>query len=300
MSINVDWTNPYSSCEGTWYKGNLHTHTSPASDCAEMSLEEALDAHADEGYDFLCISDHNVLTTVEDARMILLPGTEWNSPNGEHTGIIAADSAMVEKALEISDQRELLDCLSDENALAILNHPNWGHVPHYSREHMDGCGPYDGVEIINMVVKRLPGNALATDKWDHVLTGGRRVLGLAGEDSHNPSDIGHAWLSVRTAEKTPEGILAALRAGSFYSSTGVTITGIRREDNLITVDTRDAEELQALCDYGTVLQAETGTSITVDVLRPALAYAKPTYVRFEAFGPGSSMAWTQPFFLSPH
>ena len=43
MSLCVNWANPYANRAGQWYKGNLHTHTAPASGCGEVPLERVWD-----------------------------------------------------------------------------------------------------------------------------------------------------------------------------------------------------------------------------------------------------------------
>ncbi len=62
VTTDVNWTNPYAERHGTWLRGNLHAHTSPASSCATLPVEVVLDLYADLGYDFLCLSDHMTLT----------------------------------------------------------------------------------------------------------------------------------------------------------------------------------------------------------------------------------------------
>ena len=42
-----------------WYRGNLHTHTTYSD--GTRSLEEVIADYQHRGYDFLCITDHDVL-----------------------------------------------------------------------------------------------------------------------------------------------------------------------------------------------------------------------------------------------
>ncbi len=51
--------NPYAG-SGTWYKGSIHCH-STASD-GELTPQQVIDWHAANGYGFLAITDHNVVT----------------------------------------------------------------------------------------------------------------------------------------------------------------------------------------------------------------------------------------------
>jgi hypothetical protein len=62
------------------------------------------------------------------------------------------------------------------------------------------------------------------------------LLGIATDDSHLPGfDSGFASVWVRAAERSPEAIIAALAAGSFYSSTGPRIESVVVEDYAVEV-----------------------------------------------------------------
>ena len=82
MQSTVNWTNPYAEREGQWFKGNLHTHTSPASGCSRISVEDSVDLYVQRGYDFIAISDHGTYTQYHDERITILPGMEWNNQDG--------------------------------------------------------------------------------------------------------------------------------------------------------------------------------------------------------------------------
>jgi hypothetical protein len=84
--------------------------------------------------------------------------------------------------------------------------------------------------------------------WDIILT--RRIaelgldpmFGLAVDDSHNyhadhikNSNPGRGWIMVRADRLTPESIIAAMEAGEFYASSGVTLTEVRRESDRLSV-----------------------------------------------------------------
>jgi hypothetical protein len=85
--------------------------------------------------------------------------------------------------------------------------------------------------------------------WDIALTqrlsqGGEILYGIATDDGHayhefNPkkSNPGRGWVMVRADALTPEKLIAALEAGDFYASSGVTLKDVRTEDGKqLTVD----------------------------------------------------------------
>jgi hypothetical protein len=83
--------------------------------------------------------------------------------------------------------------------------------------------------------------------WDVMLTlrhqaGGAAMFGVATDDAHdyrtyheNVSMPGRGWVMVRSERLTPELIVAALAAGDFYSSTGVTLQNLRRDARGISI-----------------------------------------------------------------
>ncbi len=293
MNTLVNWANPYANRKGTWMRGNLHTHTSPASGCGRVSLEETLEMYTREGYDFLSITDHWVLTEASHNKMVLIPGIEWNTPDGGgHTNIIACDDSILLPHLQTRCQQELLDDLWARGALTTLNHPDWQLRPHYRREELEALSNFDGIEIYNGACQGAHGSPLSTDKWDYLLTKGKRVLGFAADDFHDPGHLAQGWIVARVEERTPESVMAAVKSGNFYSSSGVELTDIRREGNLITVESINGEEIQVIADHGIVCRKIRDRAVSVDV-----SGWNTKYVRFAIYGYGSEMAWTQPFFL---
>lgn len=289
----VNWKNPYANMKGAWLKGNLHTHTSPASQCSKIPLAESLALYSRKGYDFLSVSDHMTVSVCDHKRMTLIPGLEWNSEGGgEHVGLYSPDQGELAGAAGITDQKKLLRYMGlKKNSLVIMNHPNWGVDEHYERKTLLSRKPYHGVEIYNAVIERLSGTALATDKWDVLLSRGVRCLGFASDDSHTEGDIGNAWICVRAVIKTPQVIFDSIMEGNFYCSSGVVINDISMKGSIICIETRNAQEIHAVGINGRVLARTSEKKMKFDIT------GTEDYVRFTAFGKGSTMAWTQPFFV---
>ena len=211
----VQLRSPYPDAPRVWLRGNLHTHTALSDGWA--SPEEVVAAYERAGYDFLAITDHDRHVPLADLRsataLALIEGAEV-SANGPHVlalGIardVAADA----------DRQHVLDAVAEQGGLALLNHPNWLHrFSHYPQELMESLSGYAGIEIYNGVVEWLEGSALATDRWDRLLSSGRVVWGFANDDAHRAEDVGCAWIRVAAADRSPEAILNALRLGSFYA-----------------------------------------------------------------------------------
>jgi predicted metal-dependent phosphoesterase TrpH len=287
--MTVHWTNPYADRDGRWLRGNLHAHTAPASGCGTLPADEVTARYAAAGLDFLALSDHMRVTTPAAAPLTLLPGVEWNAPEGFHTGVYALDPAALQPACAMTDQAELLAHYATPDTLTVLNHPNWTLRPHYHREELQAAQGYDGMEVYNALIRRLDGHELAVEKWDWLLAQGRRVLAFASDDSHIADDIGQAWLCVRARENTPAAIFHALKTGNFYASGGVELTDIRRDGTRLTVESTDGQEVQVHGHGGVILARVHDHSLAFDMADTPIA-------RVTVYGRGSAMAWTQPFF----
>lgn len=273
-----------------WRRGNLHTHTTESD--GTRAPQEVVDDYAARGYDFLMLSDHDKLTApgrLKNRGLVLIPGNEV-SANGSHLLHINARSLLAPD----ENRQKVLDLIRKEKALAVINHPNWQeHFNHCPQERLEDWTGYLGLEIYNGVIRRLSGSPLASDRWDRLLGRGRRVWGFAHDDSHRPEDVALAWNMVQAEKRTAGAILEALAAGRFYASTGVVIEALGAAGRTVHVAARNAQRLVVVCDYGKRLAHADGTELTFHVPEDA----KYTYVRVECFGPGESMAWTQPFFV---
>lgn len=285
---------PYDTT-GTWLRGNVHTHTT-ASD-GDRPAENVIADYASRGYDFLAISDHDTFVDPEEYRdqtaTVLLPAVEV-SAGGPHLHHLGATEAVEPD----DDRQEVVDSIADGEGFAVMNHPNWlkdfAHWPHEELRRVDG---YAGVEIYNGLIERHAGSALATDRWDRLLSEGRRVWGFATDDSHRGSDVERGWTVVQVDERTPGAILDALATGRFYASTGVTIRDVTVDGGDITVSTADADRIRLVSDHGVVQQTADRSVATFRVPDQLVYGGGHTYVRVECVGRGGDVAWTQPMFL---
>jgi len=281
--------NPYQSLTGgQWISGNLHAHTN-RSDGA-LSPQAAIDAYAALGHGFLMISDHDCFTDPNpfDARgMVLIPGNEI-SANGTHLLHVNARAAV-----EPYPQRQrAITAAVAEGGFIIVNHPNWRALfDHCPMAQLQEWTDYSGIEIYNGVIGWHDGSPYATNKWDMLLSMGRRVWGFANDDSHGPGGLGLGWNVAYVRHRTVAGVVDALQQGRFYASTGVHITDIRVDGNHIRLEAPDAERIVALRQVGKRLAVVDAPVIDIDVPDEA------AYVRFECWGRGEKFAWTQPFFM---
>lgn len=278
---------------GRWVKGNLHAHTT-FSDGAR-SRQAVIDDYADRGHGFLMISDHDIYTGPEDYATLhsrglaLIPGNEVSAA-GPHMLHVNASARLAPD----NSRQQVIDQALKTGGWTVLNHPNWQErFDHFPLAHMAALTGYVGIEIYNGVIGRLDGSSYALDKWDMLLSFGRRVWGFANDDSHAATDCGLGWNCVYTPEQTVPSIVAALHAGRFYASTGVDIRSIDVEGDSIRVRTDNAERIVAVQQHGRRLKTVDEPEIVLQVPDTA------RYVRFECWGRGERFAWTQPFWVQP-
>lgn len=288
MTISIrSW---YDNDLNVWLRGNLHTHTTGSDGTRDP--QTVVDVYAALGYDFLMISDHDQFTDPSelDAKgMVLIPGVEVTA-DGEHVLHVNATSRVEPDP----DRQTVIDAIERDGGFAIVTHPNWesefNHCPQQKLEAWDG---YAGIEVANGVCIIGSGSGYATDRWDMLLGQGRTVWGYGNDDSHWPEHDARAWTMVQCAERSVEAIVDALRQGRCYVSTGVTIERVRVDGTRITVFAPNAERIIAVSDFGRRQAAVDDTTMTFEVPDDA----EYSYIRFECYGFGDDMAWTQPFFI---
>ena len=118
----VLFSNPFSA-EGSWVKGNLHTHTTNSDGL--LSPSQIAFLYRANGYDFLSITDHNRLTDVEGLSsrfedFILLPGEEVN------IGSLHLVAFNIEEEIRSNNSpEEIIEEVSKQGGEVIVAHPYW-------------------------------------------------------------------------------------------------------------------------------------------------------------------------------
>ena len=274
--------------DGSWLRGNLHAHALPADRPYDLIRH-----YAQLGYGFVGVTEHDQFYSLDDISdwnqqgIVLIPGNEV-SKGGPHILHVGADYQIE----PYEDRQKVIDEINAGTGFAIVNHPNTGaDFDKCPLELMQAWKGYAGLEIFNANGLRSAGSAYATNKWDILLSQGRRLWGIASDDYHRPQDAGQGWLMAYVKTRSRDGVLGALRQGRFYASTGVTINRITVEGLHVRIETHDAYRIVALCD-GT-----RGFALVDDHVLEAYVPDDATYIRFECWGIGERFAWTQPFWV---
>ena len=147
--------------------------------------------------------------------------------------------------------------------------------------------------------------------WDGLLSAGKVVWAVAADDTHeyfrfddrlSPTP-GQAWVVLQAPRLTQSAVIAALRQGRFYASTGVTLQSYVADERGISMTLVQTPEwspstskpntrnvTRFIGEHGRVLAEVTG-------LNPAYRFkGDETYVRAQIVDSNGRHAWTQPYY----
>ena len=228
-----------------WYRGELHAHSWHSD--GKVPVAQVVEAARTYGLDFLALTDHFTnagwrnLPNANGSGTFFLHGIELTGHRG-HANLhglrdwvnVYADGP----ALDPHDHPVLVgpaDAPAAENpwdinavaraahaggGLFCVNHPYAGDLGW--RYHEFDWNLADLMEVYHHLEG--PHNALALGLWDEQLRAGRRLIGVAGTDSHHPRDarhrLGQCFTYVYAPERSEAGIIAGLRSGRVYASLG--------------------------------------------------------------------------------
>jgi len=221
---------------GSWYKGNLHLH-STASDGGKTFAELA-EMYAGAGYDFLARADHwvasNAAADTERYPLLWLDGVELDGCDhgGSRYHVVCLGTFReMDRPMGLV---AAMEAARAQGGLIILAHPHW------TGNSLDDAlrWGFHGVEVYNHVCHWLNGKGGGMVHWTAALDRDPRTLALAVDDAHvKPEHPGWngGWIVVNAPEKSREAIMAAITAGNFYSSCGPEIHALEFADGRVRV-----------------------------------------------------------------
>lgn len=294
---------------GRFWRGNLHTHSHLSDGC--LSPEEVCRRYADEGYDFLALTDHFVgrygypIVDTSGYRrpgFTTLLGAELHSgamENGELWHILAvglpADFAPSHTPdfHPVEGQEtgpEIARRAREAGAFVAVAHPHWSGLTLADARSIDAA---HAVEIYNhgcfAGCDRGEGFHIA----DLLLSEGRDVTLVATDDAHftEPDHFG-GWVMVKATENTPEALLAALKAGDFYSSQGPEIRHVEMQGDRIVVESTAVASV-IVQGAGSAARAVHGQSLTRAEV-PLERFSGSDWLRVSVIDRAGKRAWTNP------
>lgn len=291
---------------GRFWRGNLHTHTDRSD--GKRSPEAVCRAYAARGYDFLCLSDHflpeygfPLTESADPARLTLIRGAELHGPDiaaGEvwHILAVGLPEGFAPNAPGETGPGLAARALA-AGAFVALPHPEWYGLTAADAQSIPGA---HAVEIYNHTSALHVGKGGGLAVIDALLASGRRVDILACDDAHfsipgtEDSDAFGGWVMVRAETCTPDALVAALKAGQYYSTQGPAITAMAVVGGVLTVECSPAAMVVAL-GSGSRSKVARGPGLT----RAALPLARFTdgWCRVVVIDADGRHAWSNPVWL---
>ena len=289
---------------GRWWKGNLHIHTT----CSDGSLpvDATVRQYKDAGYDFISITDHNLMTDARafsSEKFLVIPGEEISAGvtlfGGEyHILGIGIDKLIDHKACHFPQQA--IDEINRMGAAAIVAHPYWSGL---TLNELSSMCDFIGIEVFNSSCHHSIGKGRSDSLWDDLLIRRRHVFGFANDDCHNhfndhrPTDAAVAWNMVKAKSLSAPDIIAALKAGDFYSSWGPEIKSFRIEEGRVHVECSPAKIISIHASAG----RGCGETFTAkEGLLSSASYkmrGPETYFRIEITDDLNRTAWSNPIYV---
>ena len=305
--------------EQTWYRGNIHTHTTESDGDAEP--EAVASWYRDHGYDFLVLSDHNHLTLLDYGNgrggslgPLMIPGEEVTlRTKGDrvpvHLGAIGINRVV--EPVNGEDVATVLqaniDAIRDAGGISCINHPSWewafDHEPIIKTRGASMLEVFNAATDCNNYPIPIPGFLSPSQIWDKALSAGVPIFGVASDDSHHYHDFspdmdnpGRGWVMVEADALETEAVVEAMSAGRFYSSTGVFLSELSASADEIALKIRQSSDSLFVTRFigtdGKVYGERVGREVSY---RPT---GDEGYVRAHVFSSNGLQAWTQPTFLS--
>ena len=298
---------------GKFYRGNLHTH-STRSDGA-LDPEEVCRRYQAEGYDFIALTDHFVglfdypITDTTGCRkngFTTIPGAELHTgtmQNGHLWHLLAVglpsdftppDAPGFRPVKNSEPAAGIAQRARDAGAFVAIAHPHWSGLTEADARSITAA---HAVEIYNhgCVVDNDRGEGFLT--LEHLLNEGRHLNLIATDDAHfNTPDFFGGWVMVKAAENTPDALLAALKAGAYYSTTGPQINDIRITKGSVEVDCTPAVSI-LVHGRGTPMAKLRGETITTGQVSLERLAGSP-WIRIAIIDRAGKRAWSNPIWIN--
>ncbi len=291
---------------GRFWRGNLHTH-STLSD-GKLSPQQVCQLYRESGYDFLALTEHfmeRYSYAIADTRpfrtadFTTLIGAELHTgriENGLLWHILAVGLPLDFAPYPPGETGPQVAARALEaGAYVAIAHPNWYNL---SEADALSLGPVHAIETYNGDTEDHNDRAESWYMLDRLLEQGHRYYALATDDAHidgTRADALRGWVHVKAEALEPEAILAALKAGHYYSSTGPRILDVQvSPGESITIRCTPASRIMVT---GSGWQAEyTSGPGLIEATLP-LQNIKAPYCRVTVRDAHGGRAWTNPIYF---
>lgn len=296
-----------------WFKGNTHTHTIESD--GDSTPEVVATWYRDHGYNFLVITDHNILVEVDGLNARLATPGAFMVIKGEEVTNRLDDKSVHVNGLDtrarigaqtgatvVELAQRSVDAIRREGGVPHINHPNftWALSPDQLRQVRNNklFEIYSGHPIVNN--DGGGGFPRLEAAWDTILTSGLLLYGIAVDDAHTFKDPGNpdvagpgrGWVVVRAATLAPRAILEAMERGDFYASNGIELIDYQVTPKSMTVVVKK----NSYAKYRVQFIGRGGALLDEALDSPATYTFRGSegYVRAKVLDSNGRVAWLQP------
>jgi len=178
----------------------------------------------------------------------------------------------------------------DAGAFVAIAHPEWSGLTHGDAQSITAA---HAVEIYNHGCRVEADRPHGFAALDLLLSEGRRLNLVATDDAHFANkDAFGGWVMVKAEANEPEALLAALKAGAMYSSTGPEIHDIALEGKLLSVRCSAAVSI-IVAGQGSAAQVTNGASMTEAQIKLTRTVDSP-WIRVIVVDAAGNRAWSNP------
>jgi hypothetical protein len=201
----------------------------------------------------------------------------------------------------------IISSVRSAGGLTQINHPNLkGPVQLHDLEQLStDTMLYELWNVMDSSHNDGEAGAPSTEElWDSLLTRGKSLFAVAADDSHqlgaqSAEGSGGAWIMVRSNTLTQAAILAALKRGDFYASTGVALREVGFDGRTLAISVQPAnqEEIANQNRWPRILFVGAGGKVLYETRGHEASYmlkAGDGYVRARVTDERAFCAWTQP------
>jgi len=180
----------------------------------------------------------------------------------------------------------------EAGAFVAIAHPEWSLLSEADALSID-CA--HAVEIYNHGCQVECDRARGFHTADHLANAGRRLSFIATDDAHfvhGNKDAFGGWVMVKAEENAPDALVAALKAGAMYASTGPDLVDITVDGNKVHV--RSSAVVGVIvqgCGVATAgVFSDSLTQAEVDCAR----LENSPWIRVTVFDAAGRAAWSNP------
>lgn len=290
---------------GKWYKGNTHLHTTLSD--GQLDPKETIAIYREADYSFVAITDHWIYGNhrkLQSDDFLIFAGVEMHVDIPREKGLCHHVTAMADpeqtpyqagdtlsEIRVLGDMKAIVEEMNRSGHLCIYAHPNWSHISFEEYSRINGC---IGVEVYNNTCEIDAGCGYSEAYYDRKLWERKPCFCFASDDTHSLHHSLGSFICVKAAELTHQAILEAIRAGSFYASTGPEIRDFYVEDGQAHVECSPCSDIMFFSDASYGVHAVWNQPGTTKASCPLAENAANIYA---VCRDGNKTAWTQPIWL---